>query len=319
MLYQFLPRLSDDEYAALEQSIREHGVQVPILVDENRAIIDGHHRKEIADRLGVDCPRRFAMDLTDEQKRTLALSLNLDRRHLNREQKRELVERSLEADPHLSDRQHAERTGVSPSTVGSRRADMEQDGRLSNLDSRVSADGRERPASQPARIGPAVDTETGEVSDDYLPNDATGEEVTSGEGFAQPTDPEAASGGERVEPKEVPSSSPPTAPRPSVVGLDGKTYTRPIPRLDGRTREEADADRKHRERQEALIDLYSDQIGKALLGIGTYGHRDDPASVMAEFAPAHLNPPQMDRAYDLDNLKAARRFIDALIAWKEQQ
>jgi hypothetical protein len=40
---------------------------------------------------------------------------------------------------------------------------------------------------------------------------------------------------------------------------------------------------------------------------------------MAEFAPAHLNPPQMDRAYDLDNLKAARRFIDALIAWKEQQ
>lgn len=168
-------------------------------------------------------------------------------------------------------------------------------------------------------LTPAVNTETGVVSDDYLPDDATGEEVTSGEGFAQPTDPEAASGGERVEPKEVPSSSPLTAPRPSVVGLDGKTYARPIPRLDGRTREEADADRKHRERQEALIDLYSDQIGKALLGIGTYGHRDDPASVMAEFAPAHLNPPQMDRAYDLDNLKAARRFIDALIAWKEQQ
>jgi transposase-like protein len=173
-----------------------------------------------------------------------------------------------------------------------------------------------------------VDTETGEVSDDYLPDDATGEEVTSDAPLPQTS--EARPRGERGASHESANGSdvddagttelaPPPAPRPSVVGLDGKTYARPIPRLDGRTREEADADRKHRERQEALIDLYSDQIGKALLGIGTYGHRDDPASVMAEFAPAHLNPPQMDRAYDLDNLKAARRFIDALIAWKEQQ
>lgn len=52
MLFQFLPRLSDDEYTALEKSIREHGVQVPITVDENRSVIDGHHRKEIAERLG---------------------------------------------------------------------------------------------------------------------------------------------------------------------------------------------------------------------------------------------------------------------------
>ena len=51
MLYQFLPRLSDDEYTSLEKSIREHGIQVPIVVDENGSVIDGHHRKEIADRL----------------------------------------------------------------------------------------------------------------------------------------------------------------------------------------------------------------------------------------------------------------------------
>lgn len=158
MLFQFLPRLSDDEYSALETSIREHGVQVPITVDENRSIIDGHHRKEIAERLGVECPRRFAMDLTDEQKRTLALSLNLDRRHLNREQKRELVEKSLRADPHLSDRGHAQRTGVDHKTVGSRRRELEARGEFPHL---------------------TVNTETGEVSDDYLPDDATGEEVTT--------------------------------------------------------------------------------------------------------------------------------------------
>lgn len=167
MLFQFLPRLSDDEYTALEKSIREHGVQVPITVDENRSVIDGHHRKEIAERLGVDCPRRFAMDLSDEQKRTLALSLNLDRRHLTREQKREVLTKSLTADPGLSDREHAKRVGVDHKTVGSRRAQLESTGEIPQSKTRTSADGRQRPATQPT-----VNTETGEVSDDYLPDAA---------------------------------------------------------------------------------------------------------------------------------------------------
>ena len=141
MLYQFLPRLSDEEYADLEASIAEHGVQVPILVDENKSIIDGHHRAEIAERLGIECPRRFALDKSDEEKRTLALSLNLHRRHLNREQRRDLVERSLKADPHLSDRQHAERTGVDHKTVGARRADLQASGEIPHTDRRTDARG----------------------------------------------------------------------------------------------------------------------------------------------------------------------------------
>ncbi|WP_336647568.1 ParB N-terminal domain-containing protein [Microbacterium sp. MMO-10] len=76
MLYQFMPRLSDDEYAKLEQSIREHGIQVPVLVDEVGSIIDGHHRREIATRLGIDCPVDVREGLSDAAKRTLALSLN---------------------------------------------------------------------------------------------------------------------------------------------------------------------------------------------------------------------------------------------------
>lgn len=222
MLFQFLPRLSDDEYTALEKSIREHGVQVPITVDENRSVIDGHHRKEIADRLGIECPRRFAMDLTDEQKRTLALSLNLDRRHLSREQKQQLVRGSIKADPHLSDRQHAERTGVSPSTVGFHRGQLEAAGDVSNLDTRTDSVGRQ----QPARAEPTVNTETGEVSDDYLSDDATGEEVTpsteteatTGSAAGAVDDVEEAPG-EEVEPR-----SPEAPSRPDVTGIDGKTY-----------------------------------------------------------------------------------------------
>lgn len=57
VLFQFLPPLLPSEYQALTESIRTHGVQVPVLVDESGAIIDGHHRDQIAAELGIKCPR----------------------------------------------------------------------------------------------------------------------------------------------------------------------------------------------------------------------------------------------------------------------
>ncbi len=126
VLFQFMPPLLPSEYQALTESIRAHGVQVPVIVDENGAIIDGHHRDQIATELGVACPRVVRDDLTDAEKRTLAISLNKDRRHLTREQVRALIAESIKADPDLSDRAHAQRTGASHPTVGKVRAELEQ-------------------------------------------------------------------------------------------------------------------------------------------------------------------------------------------------
>ena len=148
-MYQVMPPLTADEYADLEQSIKANGVQVPITVDADGNIVDGHHRDEIARRLDKHCPRVVA-EGDETTLRSLAFSLNLHRRHLSREQKRALVEASLKADPQLSDREHARRTGVSPTTAGDVRADLEDDGQLSSLDSRMGADGKSRPASKPA-------------------------------------------------------------------------------------------------------------------------------------------------------------------------
>lgn len=47
----------------------------------------------------------------------------MNRRHLSREQKRELIAESLRADPILRDRDHARRCGVSHKTVGRVRAE----------------------------------------------------------------------------------------------------------------------------------------------------------------------------------------------------
>ena len=146
-----MPPLSPDEYRELHDDIAARGVIEPIHVDEDGVVIDGHHRKRIADELGIECPVIAHDDLDDAGKRSLAFTLNLKRRHLNREQRRALIAESLKADPGLSNREHARRTGSSDNTVGSVRRDLESTAQIAQSETRVSGDGRVRPASQPQR------------------------------------------------------------------------------------------------------------------------------------------------------------------------
>ena len=60
--YQLLPPLRPDERSQLEADIRKRGVLVPVELDEEGRILDGHHRAEIARTLGLEIPtlvRRF--------------------------------------------------------------------------------------------------------------------------------------------------------------------------------------------------------------------------------------------------------------------
>ena len=124
--YQVMPPLSTEEYAALKADIAANGVRVPITLDQHGNVIDGHHRKQIADELGVHCPRVICDYADPEQVRELAFTLNLARRHLTREQKRELIAAEIERRPADADRAIARRLHCSPSTVGAVR--------VSNLD-----------------------------------------------------------------------------------------------------------------------------------------------------------------------------------------
>lgn len=198
--YQLMPPLLPSEHAALTESIREHGVQVPVLVDEHGVTIDGHHRQRIASELGVECPREVRHGLTDAEKRTLAITLNRDRRHLSRSQVQELVRESLKADPHLSDRAHAQRTGVAHTTVGRIRSDVESDQVV------------QRTTPPPIKVTETTKTET-------LIDPATGEITDQVRGGA----PGSAGGAAPVEPVSRPAPS-------KVIGLDGKAYARPEPK-----------------------------------------------------------------------------------------
>jgi DDE family transposase/ParB-like nuclease family protein len=97
VLFQALPPLSPEEYRDLEQDILANGILVPIIVDENGVVIDGHHRQKIAKDHNLPCPSEVKTGFTDTYKRSMALSLNINRRHLTREQHMVLINAGLDA------------------------------------------------------------------------------------------------------------------------------------------------------------------------------------------------------------------------------
>ena len=146
MIYQVMPNLSTEEYAELKSDISSRGVMVPIEFDEQGNVLDGHHRLQICEELGIkDFPKVIRAGLTEEEKYTHARKLNLARRHLSQEQKRGLIQQQLQATPEKSDRQIARDLGISNKTVSTHRKEMEENGELCKLHSSIGADGKERP------------------------------------------------------------------------------------------------------------------------------------------------------------------------------
>lgn len=144
--YQLLPPLSPDDYAALEADIIARGVLVPVEYDEAGNILDGHHRVQICESLGlVDWPRFVRKGLSEDEKRAHARALNLSRRHLTSAQKREIIEAQLKETPSISSRAIAARFGVHHSTVSSVRARLEGTGEISQLKKTEGRDGKMRP------------------------------------------------------------------------------------------------------------------------------------------------------------------------------
>lgn len=135
--FQLLPPLTDDEYEALKADIAERGVLVPIELDDEGNILDGHHRRQIAEELGLDCPTIIRKGLSEGEKRSHARALNLHRRHLNRAQKRTLIAEELSENPTESNVIIATRLGCSDVTVGKIRKELGLTGEIVGQDGKV--------------------------------------------------------------------------------------------------------------------------------------------------------------------------------------
>lgn len=120
--FQPMPDLTSEQHEALRADIEANGIRVPITVDQHGRILDGHNRSAIAAELGVECPTTVVVVADDDEAMDAALTLNLARRHLTQEQKREIIKAELIRRPGDSDRAVARRVGCSPTTVGTVRA-----------------------------------------------------------------------------------------------------------------------------------------------------------------------------------------------------
>lgn len=95
--WQLLPELTEEEYAALKEDVRQHGLRVPIVVDAGSGdIVDGHHRQRALDEIRSEGTkvadyRDVRWFANDEERLAFALGANLFRRHLSRAQRAELV------------------------------------------------------------------------------------------------------------------------------------------------------------------------------------------------------------------------------------
>lgn len=147
-----LPPLPFEHYTALRDNIALRGVMVPILVDSDgpvRRIIDGSHRKRIADELGYECPEIVATGLSEEELRIQARALNLARRQLSQEQKRQIIADQLRETPGRSNRWIGKQLGVHHATVAAVRSGLEVTGQIIQCGTRLGADDRTQPAHKP--------------------------------------------------------------------------------------------------------------------------------------------------------------------------
>lgn len=154
--YQMLPPLDADQRHILRQSIRECGVLEPVVFDEDGEILDGHHRVEIAEELGIEYPSRVITDLDRPGKWMYAVTVNVARRHLDQSTRSGLVAQMRLRG--MSIRDIAKATGLPKTTVARDLAQVSQMGHLP--ETITGADNKTYASTRPTPTPGPVDTTT---------------------------------------------------------------------------------------------------------------------------------------------------------------
>ena len=119
--------IEGDEFDAFVDTFRRQGLLNSIVLHQGK-IIEGRNRYRAGKAVGYKFSAKDFVDLPPgKDPEEFVLAANVQRRHLNTEQKRDLVVRRLRARPHESDRKIALLIGVSNKTVSTYRKELEED------------------------------------------------------------------------------------------------------------------------------------------------------------------------------------------------
>jgi hypothetical protein len=170
---EIFPEIVGKEFDELVADIRQHGgIKVPLVFWKNpdsgkRLLLDGRNRLNAVEIaigpvvLGEnDCPTAEGPQgpmklwslIEKGDPAEIVLSLNVRRRHLDSELKRELIDKLLKDNPERSDSATATLAGVSDKTVTKRRKEKVARSEIPNVKTRKDTKGRAQPASKPPRL-----------------------------------------------------------------------------------------------------------------------------------------------------------------------
>jgi N6-adenosine-specific RNA methylase IME4/ParB-like chromosome segregation protein Spo0J len=155
------PLMSRSELKELADDIKQHGLRQPVCIVEDdrgyKVLIDGRNRLDALELLGDDERLNLENYIVFEKFPdgfdiyARVVSLNLHRRHLAADQKRDLIARLLKATPEKSDRQIAETVKADHKTVAAVRAEKQATGEIPQLRKTVGKDGKARTTKKQRR------------------------------------------------------------------------------------------------------------------------------------------------------------------------
>jgi ParB-like chromosome segregation protein Spo0J len=165
-LADMFPLMEGEEFDALVADIKTHKLREKIILYDGM-ILDGRNRYRALVALGADlktirecCEAPCCIDNHHGGPTAYVISANIHRRHLNAEQKREIIAKLIKADPSKSDRQIAKQAKVDHKTVGAARVELEGRGEIPHVEERTDTKGRKQPTKKRKTSGDVEEIET---------------------------------------------------------------------------------------------------------------------------------------------------------------
>ena len=108
-----LPELSSKEFNLLMKSIDTDGIQIPIIIDYDNVILDGHHRIAACEELGVTYVEAQQMDSEEMDVVRWIKEIQLARRNMTIEARNELIRNKVaQIKEELGERRGGDTTGA---------------------------------------------------------------------------------------------------------------------------------------------------------------------------------------------------------------
>ena len=298
------PMLTDVELDELAESIASIGLINPIVVDPAGLILDGRNRLEACKRAGVEAATAVyeGSDVAE-----FVIGCNVTRRNMSTGARAMATALVLQADGRRIDGKWdgARGRGIIRPEVGTNQKTWQ------NLLHQCGVVLDYKPD-----LAPAV------VAGDIALNDA----FTQAEAIRTSAERDKIMAREKAKREKAEAAAEAQRNAEIIADLTQSGAQNYLDLIDGGMtpkaawaayREDTRKEREAAERaREVLRDRYT-SMAQACLTAASWGEHDDFPSLMADFQPELLNPPQLERYLSLESLLAVQRFAEQLIAWRK--